>query len=195
MGGPLSVKPKSPFVGQRVYRRLSWGSWVCLTAWGFPPFPVACSVSSSFPVGFSREDTGCKWTRRPPRVSGAREVQVLSINWKRHQTGGSEVLGADDGAVPARVPAGPWRPCNEAGTKRSHSSRTAPSSWGRKQQLPGLGGVAVADGYGSSLGAGSCGAGDLHPEHGPHSQRSHPPTPCRLRCFFGREKVPNCGPH
>ena len=115
------------------------------------------------------------------------EGQILLDNRRDIKTGGSEVLGADDGAVTAPVPAG-----RRPRTKRSHSSRTARSFGEAKQQLPGLGGVAAADGHGSGLGAGSWGPASL--------ARSRTPRAliCRLRvgcCFFGREKVPNCGPY
>ena len=97
------------------------------------------------------------------------------------------MLGADDGAVTAPVPVG-----RRPRTKRSHSSRTARSFGEAKQQLPGLGGVAAAEGHGSGLGAGSWGPASLARSRTPRA------LTCRLRvgcCFFGREKVPNCGPY
>lgn len=108
LGGPLSVKPKALFVGQRSVQEAGPGvAWVCLTAWGFPPFPVARSVSLFFPRRFQqgghRVQNG-RGARHGSQALG--EVQVLLDNRRDIKTGGSEVLGADDGAVPARVPVG-----------------------------------------------------------------------------------------
>lgn len=196
LGGPLSVKPKALFVGQRSVQEAGPGvAWGCLTAWGFPPFPVARSVSLVFPLRFQQGGHRVQDGRGARHGSQALgEVQILLDNQRDIKTGGSEVLGADDGAVPARVPVG-----RRPRTKRVRSGPTAAARarpLGKRNSnfpdlvvLPQRMGTAAASG----LGAGELGTCFLSTAS--HSQRPHLPTPCRGCCFFGREKVPNCGPY
>lgn len=123
------------------------------------------------------------------------EAQILLDNRRDIKTDGSEVFGADDGAVTATTswPAAPH--------KAVHSSRTAPSFGKAKQQLPGLGGVVAADGQGSGLGAGGRELGTRILSTASHSQRPHLPTPSLLHLLWPREsaklrplpwRVPGC---
>lgn len=69
------------------------------------------------------------------------------------------------------------------------SSRTAAPFGEAKQQVPGLGGVAAADGHGSALGAGGRELGTRLLSTASLSQRPHLPTPSLLHLLWPRESA------
>ena len=161
-GDPLSAKPKALLAGQRRVQKAGPGvAWGCLTAWGFPPFPGRPLRLLFFPLRFQQGG------HRVQDGHGARhgsqalgEAQILRDNRRDIKTDGSEVFGADDGAVTATVPAG-----RRPRTKRSPAA-ARPRPLGKRKSnfpdsavLPQRMGTAAASGLGPR-------AGHPHPEHG-----------------------------
>ena len=141
------MKLKALLAGQRRAQKAGPGvAWGCLTAWGFPPFPGRPLRLLFFPLRFQQGG------HRAQDGHGARhgsqalgEAQILLDNRRDIKTDGSEVFGADDGAVTATVPAGggPARSCPQQPHGRAlRGSETASSRTrrccrsGRARQRP-----------------------------------------------------------
>lgn len=117
------------------------------------------------------------------------EAQILLDNRRDIKTDGSEVFGADDGAVTTTVPVG-----RRPRTKLSTAAARPRPLGKRNSNFPDL--VVLPQRMGTAVASG-LGTGSWEP-----APSARPRTPsaltCRLRLcciFFGREKVPNCGPY